>query len=217
LKKRLELTTPACHICAEDGSKVLPDFPETKRLFARFFQHYMRRRASELSPFGMIQARYLHEGRGMKIMRADQTESDSRMIQLSTQMEIKFAEIENLTLEAVIQKYDEVILDMVRKQADFIRERLGSEIPACQTLEAKGRKFDAQIVLELLEKMHIEFHPDGTPHELYLDGPLFTPDRMAAVQKEFENSPELQRKHEELIARKREEWRAREADRKLVG
>jgi hypothetical protein len=177
----------------------------------------MRRRARELSPFGMVQTRYHHEGRGMKVKRADQSESDSKMVQLSTQMEIKFAEIENLTLEAAIQKYDEVILDIVRKQADFVRERLGSEIPASQTLDAKGRKFDAQMVLELLEKMQVEFYPDGTPQELYLDGPLFTSDRMAAVQKELEDSPELQKKYEELIARKREEWRAREADRKLVG
>jgi hypothetical protein len=40
---------------------------------------------------------------------------------------------------------------------------------------------------------------------------------MAAVEQEFQNSPELQKRHEDLMARKWEEWRAREADRKLVG
>ena len=55
---------------------MLPDFPETKILFSRFFQTYMRRKAREISPYGVVQTRYLHEGRAMKITRADQSESD---------------------------------------------------------------------------------------------------------------------------------------------
>lgn len=86
-----------------------------------------------------------------------------------------------------------------------------------QTLDAKGRKFDAQLVIELLEKMQIEFYPDGTPHEIFGDGPLFMPEKMAAVDKEFESNPELKRKFDEMMEKKKEEWRAREADRKLVG
>jgi hypothetical protein len=110
-----------------------------------------------------------------------------------------------------------MIADMVQKQTHFIRERMSTEIPASQTLDAKGRKFDAQVVIEMLEKMQIDFYPDGTPHEIFLDGPVFTPERMAAVDKEFESNPELKRKFDEMMEKKKEEWRAREADRKLVG
>jgi hypothetical protein len=39
----------------------------------------------------------------------------------------------------------------------------------------------------------------------------------SAVDEQFRNSPELQKRHNELMERKREEWRAREASRKLVG
>ena len=78
---------------------MLPDFPETKRLFSRFFRTYMRRKVREVSPYGAVQTRYLHEGRAMKITRADQSESTSGMEQLSVHLEIKFDEIENLTLQ----------------------------------------------------------------------------------------------------------------------
>ena len=196
---------------------MLPDFPETKRLFGRFFRTYMRRKAREISPYGVVQTRYLHEGRAMKITRADQSESTSGMEQLSAHIEIQFDEIENLTLQKVIEKHDAMIVDLVRKQTHFIRERMSSEIPESQTLNAKGRKFDALVAIEMLEKMQIDFYPDGTPHKIFVDGPLFTPERMAAVEKEFESNPELKIKFEEMMMKKKEEWRAREADRKLVG
>lgn len=195
---------------------MLPDFPETKRLFSRFFRTYVRRKAREISPYGAVQTRYHHEGRAMKITRADQSESTSGMEKLSVHLEIEFDEIENLTLQKAIEKHDAMIADMVQKQTHFIRERMSSEIPESQTLNAKGRRFDAQVVIDTLEKMQIEFYPDGTPHEIFLD-PSPTPETMAAVDKEFESNPELKRKFDEMMEKKKEEWRAREADRKLVG
>lgn len=196
---------------------MLPDFPETKRLFSRFFQTYMRRKMREISPFGMVQVRHYHEGRAMKVVRDDQSESKSDMQQLSTQLEIKLDEIEDLTLDKAIQKHDVMILDMVSKQANFIRERMSSEIPESQSINAKGGKLNAELILEMKDKMQVAFNPDGTPQEIFFDGHLFTPDAIAAVEQEFQNSPELQKRHEDLMAKKREEWRAREADRKLVG
>jgi hypothetical protein len=177
----------------------------------------MRRKIREVSPYSAVQTRYLHEGRSMKITRADRSESTSGMEQLSAYLEIKFDEIKNLTLQKAIEKHDAMIADMVQKQTHFIRERMSSEIPESQTLNAKGRKFDAQVVIEMLEKMQIDFHPDGRPHEIFVDGPVFTPERMTAVDKEFESNPELKRRFDEMMEKKKEEWRAREADRKLVG
>ena len=37
------------------------------------------------------------------------------------------------------------------------------------------------------------------------------------MDKELESNPELKRKFDEMMEKKKEEWRAREADRKLVG
>ena len=153
----------------------------------------------------------------MKVVRGDQSESKSDLRQISTQLEIKIDEIENLTLDKVIQKHDVMIADMVSKQANFIRERMSSELPESQSINTKGKRLSAELILEIKDKMQVAFNPDGTPRQIFLDGHLFTPDAMAAVEQEFQNSPELQKRHEDLMARKWEEWRAREADRKLVG
>lgn len=150
-------------------------------------------------------------------MRADQSESNTGVQQLSSMMEIKVDEIPELTLEKAIAKYDEMILDMVRKQTGFALERLSEDIPKSQSVDAKGKKLDAELILQMLETIQLDFYPDGRPHELHVVGGLFSPERLKAVDEEFQNNPELQKRHNELIARKREEWRAREASRKLVG
>lgn len=196
---------------------MLPDYSETKRLFSRFFQTYARRKARAISPFADVQTRYLHEGRGMKVTRADKSESNTETQQLSSEMQIKFDEIPDLTLEKAVAKYDEMILDIVRKQTGFALQRLSEDIPASQSVDAKGKKLDAEIILEVLETIQLEFYPDGRPHELHVVGGLFSPERLKAVDEQFQNSPELQKRHNELMERKREEWRAREASRKLVG
>lgn len=153
----------------------------------------------------------------MKVVRDDATVSDSKTQQLSTQTEIRTDEIEHFTFEKVLRKYDEIILDMVRKQTGFALERMHEEIPDSQSVSAKGKPLNAELILEMLETIQLEFHPDGRQQELQVIGGLFTPESFQAVQNEFANSPDLQRRHEELINRKRKEWSAREASRKLVG
>jgi len=153
----------------------------------------------------------------MKVMRPDQSESNTGMQQLSSVMEIRFDEIPDLTFEKAIAKYDEMILDMVRKQTGFALERLNEDIPKSQSVDAKGKKLDAELVFQMFETIQLEFYPDGRPHELHVMGGLFSPDRLKAVEEEIQNNPELKMRWDELFARKKEEWRAREASRKLVG
>jgi hypothetical protein len=196
---------------------MLPDFPETKRLFSRFFLTYMRQRLRQVSPFGMLETRHIHEGRRMRVTRSDDTQSESDVVQQSVGFEIRVDEIESLTLEKVIEKYNAVVNEMAGQQANFIRERMSAEIPESQSLDALGKRLDAQMVIDMLDKMQVEFYPDGTPHEIFVDGPLLTRERMAEIDKEFKDNPELKRRFDEMMAKKKGEWLAREADRKLVG
>ncbi len=196
---------------------MLPDYSEAKRVFGQFFQKYIQQKARAISPIAKVPVRYLHEGKDMKMKRADQFESTKGMQQLSSTMEIKIDEIPELTFNKVITRYDEVILDIVRKQTGFALERLNEEIPESQNVDAKGKKLDAEMILQILEKIEVEFNPDGSPQELLVVGGLVSPERMKAIGDEFQNNPELQHRYDELIARKKEEWHARETSRKLVG
>jgi hypothetical protein len=153
----------------------------------------------------------------MKIVRADQSDSTAGMQQLSSIMEIKLDEIPDLTFEKAIAKYDKTILDMVRKQTGFALERLREDVPKSQSVDAKGHKLDAEMILQMLETIQLEFYRDGRPHELHVAGGLISREQLKAMDEELQKNSELQRRYNEVIERKREEWRAREASRKLVG
>lgn len=196
---------------------MLPDYPETKRLFSRFFQTRMRLRARQLSPLRMVPMRYYHEGRGFHVIRPDNSESKSEMAILSVESIVKLDEIPAQTFDSVIKKFDEIIQEMVRKQTELSLRRIGEDLPPSQTVSAKGKKLDAELILQMFEAMQLEFNDDGSAQTLHVVGGLFTPESFAAAEKEMIESPELKKRFDELIARKREEWRAREADRKLVG
>ena len=84
-------------------------------------------------------------------------------------------------------------------------------------ITAKGKKLDAELFLQFLEVFQLEFYADGLPKELYCVGELFSQERLEALDEEFRNNPKLQKRYDELIAKKKEEWRVREANRKLVG
>jgi len=196
---------------------MLPDYSETKKLFDRFFKTYIRRKARAISPFADIQMRCMHEGRGMRVKRADHSESNSSMQQFSSMIEIRIDEIPDLTFKKVIAKFDALIIDMVRKQTDFTIKRMNEGIPASQSIDAKGKKLDAELFLQFLEVFQLEFYADGLPKELYCVGELFSQERLEALDEEFRNNPKLQKRYDELIAKKKEEWRVREANRKLVG
>ncbi len=196
---------------------MLPDFPETKRLFTRFFTTYMDKRMRQISPFGMIEPRRIFEGRRMRVTRSDDTSSESDFIRQSAVMEIKTSEIQDLTFEKVLEKFNAMIVEMAAGQANLIRTRLAEEIPESQSVDGRGRKFDAQMVIEMYDRIQVDFHPDGTPHEIFIDGPIWTRERLAAIDNEFNENPDLKRKFDEMMAKKKEEWIARESDRKLVG
>jgi hypothetical protein len=194
---------------------MLPDFPETKLLFHRFFVTHMRRKARAISPLGAVKVRYIHEGHGMETVRADQSVSDGSPQQFTSMMEIKSEEIEKLTFQDVLARYDQVVLDMVRQQASYAFAKLDQEIPDSNKLDAKGKKMDAAMMLEMLKAMETDFYPDGSPHELHVVG--FSQGRLDAIDQEVKSNPELQKQFDEMMQEKKEKWLAREADRKLVG
>jgi hypothetical protein len=196
---------------------VLPDYPETKALFSKFFQTRMRRMTRALSPLGTVDARPIHEGRELQVSRSDNTYSKSKATTISTLSSISIEAIRHLTFKQAIEHHDNLIREMVVKQAGFFAERLAADLPASQSVQATGRSLTAELILELFEKMEMEFNADGTAQSLNVMGGLFTPERLKEVEEEIRKSHDLAVKFETLFQKKRAAWRDREASRKLVG
>jgi len=195
---------------------MLPDFPETKNLFHEALTLYMQRKSREISPFRDVRQTKVHEGDAMQVARADGSRSESSFRTLSAELTLQTADIENLTLQKVIEFHDKIIEQMVREKTKFTLEMIDRDLPRSQTA-GEGRRFDATMLLDALEKIQIDFHPDGTMHQLNILGGAIIAERWEEAKAQFEASPELQQRYAEIVRRKREDWRDREASRTLVG
>jgi hypothetical protein len=84
-------------------------------------------------------------------------------------------------------------------------------------INADGQPLTAELILEGWEKIHIDFDTAGQPQwPTMVIGPMLQ-DRMITELTRLDSDPDLRRRRDTLLMQKREEWRAREASRILVG
>ena len=167
--------------------------------------------------FSTVPSFAIHEGDRWKIERSDGTESEQPYEELSSKFIIDLSEVPSLTPEKIREKLDVVAEDAARQMSQGIfRELQKAADETGNTVNAKGKPISKEHFLELLEKIETDFGPNG---EWLPPSIVMHPDAWKANEpkfKEWEQDKEFTARHEEMINKKREEWRAREALRKLV-
>jgi len=127
-------------------------------------------------------------------------------------------EIEKMTPEDISSKYDELAKSFAESQSKMIFERIDESAREVGNIfDAQGKKLTFDDILSSLEKIQIDFDESGNYRNLVI---TVSPDLLELLTKiilESEKIPENKKRFDEMIERKREEWRVRESNRKLVG
>lgn len=197
---------------------MLPDFPKEKREFEKFWNQYLAYKHRELLGFfASIPSFTIHEGNIWLIERSDGTSSEHPFEELISDFTIKNEEVPELTPEKIREKLDTVaknaaqqVSQKIIKEIQEAAERTGN------TVNAKGQPLTKELLLELFEKIETGFDEKG---EWIPPSIIMNPDGWKANEekfKEWEQDEDFAKKQEEIINKKREEWYAREALRKLV-
>ena len=197
---------------------MLPDFPKEKALLAKFWTEYLARKHRELlGVFSTIPSFSIHEGDRWKIERPDGTASEQPYQEMSSGFTIDLNEVPDLTPEKLKAKLNAVAEDGARQMSQgFFREIQQATEQVGNTVDAKGKPLTKELFLELLEKIESDFTPDG---QWIAPSLVMHPDAWKANEakfKEWEQDKEFTDRQTEIINKKREEWHAREALRKLV-
>lgn len=197
---------------------MLPDFLNIKRELSLIRYESISSNLFGDPVLSKIRTYRQHEGNRFTIFREDGTQSTS------DQREIR-SELVTFDLKDIQARGERAIFESLapaRQQVATAGRRLFSErlkeepIPATH---AKGRPFTAELYLEMLETVVLEFDEEGNRKDLDFWQEHPNPQLLARVESEkkrFESEPDLQEKLDALIARKRQEWNDREANRKLV-
>jgi hypothetical protein len=158
------------------------------------------------------------EGRRNVIVREDGSEDETKMREVSAETRIAVDEMRELHLPKLLEKLDATVQEMAATQARHFYETMSEGVEKVgNTIDGGGQRFSAGLFLQAIEKIWIEFNADGSPQMPTVHiSPNQTDDVKRTIER-LESEPELKKRFDAIMINKREEWRAREADRKLVG
>lgn len=192
---------------------MLPDFPKVKEKILATLNKRMQTRSMPLS---CCNVKHYHEGHLHRIVRADGSVVENEFNEASGEITLDLSQED--TMEDIIAKVDTVAETMKSQMTKHFLDELTRAVEQVgNAIDFEGKPLTAERFLEALEKTEFGFYDDGTPHELTLFcSPKMAP-RIEIELQRLQTDPEFVRRYDELIERKRDEWRERENSRKLVG
>jgi hypothetical protein len=195
---------------------MLPDFPELKQTFAqKILRKFEAKRAETIHVFDKARKICLHEGKRLVITHEDGRESEVEIKHIGVEYSITDAECESLTPEQLSAKVEGAAVEMGRKQLQLAYEELNRSVQ--NEVNLQGQPLNPDHLLRCFEKIWIDFDAEGRPK---LPTIIIHPDQSDTYKRigeEIDSTPELRKRFAQIIASKKEEWRARESNRKLVG
>ncbi len=197
---------------------MLPDFPKAKRRLHEILLSRMQNATSgSRGTFGIKSVRAF-EGDGLRTIRADGQTEKLTPIEVSTKLEIGTKDILQGGMKRVMELVDQAASDMVGNQQASMLKELSTFLDSHdRTIDGKGKKFDAEMFLNVLDSVEIDFDNQGKFKNLAWIIPPEMVDRFKQVFKDIESDLELKAKLDELVERKKRDFNVREASRKLVG
>ncbi len=159
-----------------------------------------------------------HEGRAGRFFRADGSQHSFDYCAISGETTLDREEMKHFNPTTILKKLNEVIYQVAKGQTrQMTKVAQESAESAGNVIDADG-KLTPETYLDMFRQVEVDFDP----RTLKLS-PSFTivmhPETAAWVMpkvKEWEKDPSFRSEYQRIIAMKREEWRGREANRKLV-
>ena len=198
---------------------MLPDFPSIKQRLLRLVSIGYRQRINSDSLIGPISALPYFEGNrfasGDVEGYIDQSAVEEKLIPYEiqrTDIVARGAEAFIDSLKVAEQVHIAALHEgLYRKHAE-VTQRVGNAV------DAQGRPFSADLYFEMMEKIQIDFDSSGRPDtsgaRLVMHPDMA--ERVIPLMAQWENDAAFQERYREMMLRKRNEWRDRESNRKLV-
>ncbi|MRR05774.1 MAG: hypothetical protein EG828_02345 [Deltaproteobacteria bacterium] len=198
---------------------MLPDLPRMKKDIAELFQIIFKNRLNAyLGVVGEVPRYIIKEGANPVTLRPDDSRDETKLQAASAETNFSIEEIPRLSVEQRIAKLDDAAREMASQISSHAFATINEAVDKVgNVVDAKGKPFSPEAVFEVLEKIQLDFDEDGKHKEITVVIPPALSDRARETLVQLHSDPKLSLRYQELIEKKREEWRAREAARKLVG
>jgi len=199
---------------------MLPDFVRVKKRNERQLLRWLEEQIPELTPLVKgVQRFRQHEGRLGGIVRSDESEGILNYPPAEFQLEVSREDIRSGDIERIKVK----VLDLAKRMGEHqVKEMLkvvGEAADATgNVVNAAGGELTKEHFLDLFRRIQMDFDPvtlQPLPGWMFVMHPDLA-QKIVPKVKAWEQDPTFKAEYEEIIQHNREEWRAREANRKLV-
>lgn len=196
---------------------MLPDFPKAKAKFQQTTTRLIDELVKREPLLSQIRRQRQFEGNRMSVGPENKEAYQSGYKEMAAELEMKREEVITMGPAAFLLKVRSMAEQLQEQQAKMVFEDLRRMVERAGTVvDAKGRELSFDLFLESFEKIWIDFDEQGKPH---LPTFFVSPEtglRLKEKLTEWNANPEYQRKFDQIIEKKRQEWLDRESNRKLV-
>lgn len=198
---------------------MLPDFPRLKRDIQKRLLDALQNTIEKQAPLtAEISVHRQIEGHEHEHEIGQGKSKKGRFKEIASQFSIPANISSTETAEQVMLNLRAMASDIAKQYEGMLFSTLHDVTRETgNTLDARGKPFHLSLVLDMLERVWIDFDEKGNP---ILPTIVLHPDMMKRIEgklAEWESDPELQARRKNILAKKKEEWRDRESNRKLVG
>lgn len=198
---------------------MLPDYPSLKQEIAEVLQIVFQKRIEQYTVgLRKVPKTRVFEGKGMIMKRKTGEEDETPLISTEVVFEVKMDEVPGMSVFDLLKKIDEAAREMAGKMESRFFTGISEILDRTkQNIDQKGKPLSARTILNALKKIFIPFDDKGQPElpTFFMHPNLKEPMKKALT--ELQERPELKKEYDEIMKQKKEEWRAQEASRKLVG
>ena len=198
---------------------MLPDFPKAKARAERDLLRAVEEQVPNVAPLLKGIAKYhQHEGRRRHLTRVDQSTSAGKYQMFEFSFDLTVEDFRCGDLSTVCHK----MVDLARRLGEHQTKRMLEVAKEAADKVGNVVHADGELTqdkfLDIFRKVDLDFDPetlDLAPGFSFVMHPEMA-DKVLPRMRAWERDPEFRAKYEHIMATKREEWRDREARRKLV-
>ena len=198
---------------------MLPDFPDVKRRLVRLALFGFRQRVHQDGLIGSVKRMPFFEGRRFEAGDVGGYVDKFEPVLTSTPVEIDRAALVERGIDAFVEGLQRAVEPQTRALHELFLQRATEAMDRVgNRIDAEDQPMSADLFLRMLEKMEIDFTEDGLPDisGLRLVTNPAQGEHFQRLLKEWGTDASILRRYSDLMHKKRDEWRDRESNRKLV-
>lgn len=198
---------------------MLPDFTVVKARVNRDLSRWANQQIRTIEPLlDGVSTIQQHEGKAGRIVRTNESEAPIDYRSVSTEFVQKREELKHSDIKTIQEKLLKGANEIAQAQVRHMLAAAGEAAESVGNVVDAGGELTPDKFLDVFRKIEMDFDPhtlQPSPGSIFVMHPE-TAASVAPKVKQWEKDPEFKAEYERIIAANREEWRDREADRKLV-